>query len=464
MHGIATSGTPPGHRRDRSTRSASPTTSSSCERGDVARAKPEPGPVPRVRAPAEVEPEDCYVIGDAVWDLLAARRARMLRSACSPAATAPTSCRAPARSASTATPPSFRLRSTSSGSEPPARGRPRTASRAASGCTSPPPGGRAGTGPAVDAAARGPRRSSPPARSASSACRPSGTTSHGRISSSSRSSHGIQCAISVAFGSRFFGGRALTTFVIQTSERTSPASASSSSSSFPARPTNGRPSCVLGRAGRLADEHDARRAGSLRRGPSARPSRTARNRSRRARRSRRATQRAGRPPCRGPTLASDYGLVVDSVNVSVLLYAPVRSASLDADRLLERRSLTDVVGRPGRRGQQRASGSPSRRPARTRRRAAALVALACSGCGSENVPLTRWPVAFELGSATDSVASPAVEMTLRRRRRRVVARHARDERPRTPPACPASATASPAPCRRRAAPAVVSTGPSRRCR
>ncbi len=31
--------------------------------------------------------------------------------------------------------------------------------------------------------------------------------------------------------------------------------------------------------------------------------------------------------------------------------------------------------------------------------------------GSENAPLTRWPVAFELGSATLSDASPAEEIT-----------------------------------------------------
>src|SRR4051812_35129549 len=59
---------------------------------------------------------------------------------------------------------------------------------------------------------------------------------------SSRSSHGMQCATSGAFGSRLSGGRALTTLVIQTSSRTSPAAASSSPSSLPARPTNGRPS------------------------------------------------------------------------------------------------------------------------------------------------------------------------------------------------------------------------------
>src|SRR5689334_9639606 len=41
-----------------------------------------------------------------------------------------------------------------------------------------------------------------------------------------------------------------------------------------------------------------------------------------------------------------------------------------------------------------------------------LEAFACSAAGSENEPLTRWPVAVELGSATLSAASPAVEMTL----------------------------------------------------
>ncbi len=41
-----------------------------------------------------------------------------------------------------------------------------------------------------------------------------------------------------------------------------------------------------------------------------------------------------------------------------------------------------------------------------------LVAEAFSADGSENVPLTRWPVNVELGSATLSGESPAVEMTL----------------------------------------------------
>src|SRR3954470_2187435 len=43
---------------------------------------------------------------------------------------------------------------------------------------------------------------------------------------------------------------------------------------------------------------------------------------------------------------------------------------------------------------------------------AGLVALAWRAWGSENAPFTRWPVAVEDGSATLSVASPAVEMTL----------------------------------------------------
>src|SRR3954466_15465062 len=43
---------------------------------------------------------------------------------------------------------------------------------------------------------------------------------------------------------------------------------------------------------------------------------------------------------------------------------------------------------------------------------AGLAAMTRRACGSENEPFTRWPVAVEDGSATLSVASPAVEMTL----------------------------------------------------
>jgi HAD superfamily hydrolase (TIGR01509 family) len=48
------------------------------ERGDVARAKPEPDLFLACRDRLDVKSEECYVVGDAVWDILAARRAGML--------------------------------------------------------------------------------------------------------------------------------------------------------------------------------------------------------------------------------------------------------------------------------------------------------------------------------------------------------------------------------------------------
>jgi len=48
------------------------------ERGDVLRAKPEPDLFLACQQRLGVEIADCYVVGDAVWDLLAARRAGML--------------------------------------------------------------------------------------------------------------------------------------------------------------------------------------------------------------------------------------------------------------------------------------------------------------------------------------------------------------------------------------------------
>jgi HAD superfamily hydrolase (TIGR01509 family) len=48
------------------------------ERGDVERAKPEPDLFLACQQRMGVRAEDCYVVGDAVWDLLAARRANML--------------------------------------------------------------------------------------------------------------------------------------------------------------------------------------------------------------------------------------------------------------------------------------------------------------------------------------------------------------------------------------------------
>ena len=48
------------------------------ERRDVERAKPEPDLFLACQERMGVEPQHCYVVGDAVWDLLAARRAGML--------------------------------------------------------------------------------------------------------------------------------------------------------------------------------------------------------------------------------------------------------------------------------------------------------------------------------------------------------------------------------------------------
>jgi HAD superfamily hydrolase (TIGR01509 family) len=48
------------------------------ERGDVERAKPEPDLFLACQERLGVEVGDCFVVGDAVWDLLAARRAGML--------------------------------------------------------------------------------------------------------------------------------------------------------------------------------------------------------------------------------------------------------------------------------------------------------------------------------------------------------------------------------------------------
>ena len=48
------------------------------DRGDVRRAKPEPDLFLAAQERLGVAIRDCYVIGDAVWDLLAARRAGML--------------------------------------------------------------------------------------------------------------------------------------------------------------------------------------------------------------------------------------------------------------------------------------------------------------------------------------------------------------------------------------------------
>jgi len=77
VHGIATSGQRPSIDRSLDAL-AIPPGMVVIERGDVARAKPEPDLFLACAAALGVEPEECYVVGDAVWDLLAARRAGML--------------------------------------------------------------------------------------------------------------------------------------------------------------------------------------------------------------------------------------------------------------------------------------------------------------------------------------------------------------------------------------------------
>ena len=77
VHGIATSGRRP--EIDRSLEALGiPAATVVVERGDVLRAKPEPDLFLACQERLGVAIADCYVVGDAVWDLLAARRAGML--------------------------------------------------------------------------------------------------------------------------------------------------------------------------------------------------------------------------------------------------------------------------------------------------------------------------------------------------------------------------------------------------
>jgi len=76
-HGIATSGRRP--EIDASLEALGvPPEIVVVDRGDVLRAKPEPDLFLACQERIGVATTDCYVVGDAVWDLLAARRAGML--------------------------------------------------------------------------------------------------------------------------------------------------------------------------------------------------------------------------------------------------------------------------------------------------------------------------------------------------------------------------------------------------
>jgi HAD superfamily hydrolase (TIGR01509 family) len=77
VHGIATSGRRP--EIDASLEALGVTADTVVvARGDVMRAKPEPDLFLACAERLGVAPTECYVVGDAVWDLLAARRAAML--------------------------------------------------------------------------------------------------------------------------------------------------------------------------------------------------------------------------------------------------------------------------------------------------------------------------------------------------------------------------------------------------
>ena len=76
-HGIATSGRHP--EIDSSLAALGvPADMVVVDRGDVLRAKPEPDLFLRCQEQLGVDIRDCYVVGDAVWDMLGGRRAGML--------------------------------------------------------------------------------------------------------------------------------------------------------------------------------------------------------------------------------------------------------------------------------------------------------------------------------------------------------------------------------------------------
>ena len=77
VHGIATSGRRPEIDRSLEALDVGPETVV-VDRGDVARAKPAPDLFLACAERLGVDPTECYVVGDAVWDVLAGRRAGML--------------------------------------------------------------------------------------------------------------------------------------------------------------------------------------------------------------------------------------------------------------------------------------------------------------------------------------------------------------------------------------------------
>ena len=104
--------------------------------------------------------------------------------------------------------------------------------------------------PRSDASVPGPRNQ----RAADS---PSATTTAGAASSSWRDVQPRQVALSARVGGRLAGGRHFTVLSTPTSARSAPTSASSSSSSWPLRPTKGWPLSSSCAPGRLAQHEQA---------------------------------------------------------------------------------------------------------------------------------------------------------------------------------------------------------------
>jgi HAD superfamily hydrolase (TIGR01509 family) len=77
VHGIATSGRRPEIDASLAVLDV-PDDTVVVQRGDVERAKPAPDLFLECARRLGAETDECFVVGDAVWDLLAARRARML--------------------------------------------------------------------------------------------------------------------------------------------------------------------------------------------------------------------------------------------------------------------------------------------------------------------------------------------------------------------------------------------------
>src|SRR5689334_12730953 len=90
-----------------------------------------------------------------------------------------------------------------------------------------------------------------------------------------------------------------------------------------------------------------------------------------------------------------YGWVVDSVNVRVLLYVPVRSASLASTCCWNCRLTGSLETGPWYASRAVGFADPPT-GANAKPSPAGLLAFACSADGSENPPLTRCPVAVAL--------------------------------------------------------------------